>query len=278
MNVFTHPLRRLSTGLAVSCLLLSPGLSAHETWLLPETFQPEADSQITLSMTSGMAFPTLGSGISAARIREAVISQNGQRDLLIPMDTRGGALELIATPGAGTACAWIALNPRILEIKPEAVAHYLEEIGADDSVWEAWNTQPEPRFWKESYSKLARTYLRSASDDAATEESSCWSDESASRFEILPLNNPTSLAPGETLELQVLFDREPLTNQAVGLWQEGDDAGVLHRSDDDGQVSLEFAGDGPHMIYATHLRPQMGEGFNWESDFVTLTVMVDEDS
>ncbi|WP_439101302.1 DUF4198 domain-containing protein [Congregibacter sp.] len=277
MNVLSLPLRRLSTGLAASCLMFSSGLFAHETWLLPDTFQPEADSQVTLSMTSGMAFPAFDSGISAARIKEAVVSQNGSRDLLIPMDTGVGALELIATPGPGTACAWVALNPRILEIKPKAVAHYLEEIGADDSVWEAWNTQPEPRYWKESYSKLARTYLGSSNNDGMG-DSGCWSDESVSRFEILPLTDPTTLEPGEALQVQVTFGGEPLANQAVGLWQEGNEAGVLHRSDDDGRLTLEFQGGGRHMIYATHLRPKIGEGFNWESDFVTLTVMVNEGS
>ncbi|WOJ97326.1 DUF4198 domain-containing protein [Congregibacter brevis] len=274
MSVYHYLLRTLAPAAATTCLMFAQSSSAHETWLLPDTFQPEADAQLTLSMTSGMAFPTFDSGISASRIKEAVVSQNGKRDLLVPVDTRGGALELIATPGAGTACAWVALAPRILEIKPKAVAHYLEEIGAEESVWEAWDAQPEPKYWKESYSKLARTYLQSTPSTPESEDAMCWTDQSVSRFEILPLADPTSLEAGESLQLQVFFDGEPLANQSVGLWQEGDETGVLARSNGDGQLTIVFEGSGRHMIYATHLRPKIGEGFNWESDFVTLTVMV----
>lgn len=266
-----------------ACLLLAQHLAAHETWLLPESFEPRADSGVTLYMTSGMAFPRFDSGISASRIVEAVLSQNGRRDLLVPKDTRAGALELLATTEVGTACAWVALSPRILEIKPDAVAHYLKEIGAGDDVWAAWEAQGEPKYWKESYSKLARTYLHSGKDEAANpagtrDTTPCWADQSSSRFEILPLADPSALKEGDKLMLQLLFDGKPLINQAVGLMKEGDEPNALEMSDANGRLNLSVDEAGRYMVYATHLRPQMGDGFNWESNFVTLTLQVGDES
>jgi uncharacterized GH25 family protein len=257
------------TGLFLSAF--STGVIAHETWLLPESFDPEAGASATLLMTSGMAFPALDSGISPVRIKEAVLSQNGERSLLVPAGGRVNALELSAAPKAGTACAWVVLNPRILEIKADAVAHYLEEIGAGDAVWTAWEAQPEPRQWRESYSKLARTYLRGAGESGGE---ACWTDKSIGRFEILPLADPTSLAAGDTLQLQLLFDDEPLARQAVGLVRAGDAPNALAHSNAEGILTLSFASAGQYMIYATNLRAVAGDGFNWQSDFTTLTLQV----
>lgn len=257
------------TGLFLSAL--STAVIAHETWLLPESFEPEAGAPTTLLMTSGMAFPALDSGISPVRIKEAVLSQNGERSLLVAAGGRVNALELSAAPESGAACAWVVLRPRILEIKVDAVAHYLEEIGADEAVWTAWEAQPEPRQWRESYSKLSRTYLRSAGE---SDGKACWTDQSIGRFEILPLGDPTSLAAGDTLEFQLLFDDEPLARQAVGLVRAGDAPNALVHSNAEGILTLSFASDGQYMIYATNLRPVAGDDFNWQSDFTTLTLQV----
>ena len=262
-------------------LFLSPWALAHETWLLPETFQPAADEPTTILMTSGMAFPALGSGISSVRIKEAVLSQSGERSAMVPVGSSIGALQLSAVPGTGTgtACAWVALDPRILNIKEDAVAHYLEEVGADDTVWAAWEAQAEPRQWQESYTKLARTYLRAGgvnygNNDGDNQGEDCWTDQSDTRFDILPTQDPGTLSAGDRLSLQLLFDGEPLANQAVGLIRAGDDPGELVRSNTDGTLTLEFAEGGNYMVFATKLWPGKGEGFNWESNFVTLTFMV----
>lgn len=278
-KAFVFRRQPVAHALAAAGMILATPLFAHETWLMPDSFHPAANSSVSLSMTSGMAFPALGSGITRSRIQEAVLSQNGDRRPLVPEEATSKALELVATPDPGVACAWVSLKPRILEIKPDAVAHYLEEIGATESVWAAWNNQAEPKFWKESYSKLARSYLHSPGDSAmGSSDAACWTDKSTSRLEILPLSNPTALSAGDDLTLRVLLDGEPLAGQAVGLLQEGSEPNVLKRSGANGELTLSFAGNGRHMIYATNLRPQSGDDFNWQSNFVTLTLQVGDDS
>jgi hypothetical protein len=254
---------------ALALLTATAASTAHETWLLPSDFSAPAGESLEFSMTSGMGFPDLGSGIDPTRLSEAVLMLEDERRSLVPSAAREGALVLSGIPEGGLACAWVHLHPRILEIpEAESIEHYLEEIGAPEAVWEAW--KQDGGLWRESYSKLARTYVRSS----AGGESRCISEASEARFEILPMRDPTDLAPGDTLELQVLFDGEPLSGQAIGLVREGQEPDALLRSDDAGKVVITASGPGRHMIYATNLRPADGDEFNWESDFTTLTFEV----
>jgi hypothetical protein len=255
----------LLTGAALS------GAQAHETWLLPRDFTPAVGEATSLVMTSGMAFPELNAGIDPRRISEAVLVQDGERYSLVPAGMTEAALELTTSLREGDACAWVGLRPRILEIEADGVAHYLEEIGASDANLSAWAEQPEPRTWRESYAKVARTYLRS--EPATSLGRPCWTAQSDARFDILPTSNPSVLRAGDAIEVQVLFDGQPLAGQAVGLMHEGEKE-PLQRSNAEGVVRFTFGAAGSYMIFATHLRPQQGDDFNWESDFVTLTLDV----
>jgi hypothetical protein len=259
-------------------MLAASVTQAHETWLLPADFTPEPGQSIEFRMTSGMGFPDLGSGIDRRRVIESVLRQDGGSQALVPSGATEGALELSAIPGPGLACAWVRLRPRVLEIaEAPDVEHYLEEIGAPENVWNAWRRREAGAVWRESYSKLARTYLHGQLQGANPARiESCLRETSDARFEILPLADPTSLAVGTALELQVLFDGEPLAGQAIGLQREGAEPAPLMRSDGDGRVTVTPAGPGRHMLYATNLRPVEADGYNWESDFITLTFEVPE--
>lgn len=261
---------------AVVALLATSGTQAHETWLLPADFTPEPGRSIEFNMTSGMGFPALGSGIDRRRVVESILHQDGDSQSLVPSGGTEGALELSAIPGPGLACAWVRLRPRVLEIgDDEDVEHYLEEIGAPESVWSTWRQREAGTVWRESYSKLARSYLQGQLPGASSARiESCLSETSGARFEILPLADPTNLVAGESLQLQVLLDGEPLPGQAVGLQREGAAPARLLRSDADGRITVTPDGGGRHMLYATNLRPAEARDYNWESDFITLTFEV----
>jgi hypothetical protein len=271
MNMLAKAPQRLLGCACVGIALSGATAQAHETWMLPQTFEPEAGSSVELVITSGMGFPALGSGIDRNRVIDAVVVQGKDRQALVPSRDREGGLELTAVPEPGLACAWVRLRQRILQIDEASdVEHYIDEIGIPDSLRDAW--MADGRLWRESYSKVARSYFRAggtAGSDA------CISETTSARFDILPLTDPTALAAGDTLELQVLFDGRPLAGQAVGVMREGADAMPLMRSGDDGRLALNFEGSGRHMIYATNLRQvKDGGDFNWESDFITLTFEV----
>ncbi len=259
---------------ALACMLVivSVSASAHETWLLPESFAPSDGASIEFQMSSGMSFPAPGSAITADRIVEASLVSEGQKAALEAQGVGDGVLQLRGVAGEGLNCAWVQLHPRVLEIPEQHdVEHYLEEIGAGDAIWSHWRGEAGETLWRESYSKLARTYLRTPSDAS---KAICVSEAIASRFDIRPLQDPTGLKPGDSLRLSVLFDGEPLSGQAVGVVREGNKPDELRRSNAQGQLEVPLTGAGRYMIYATHLRPADARDYNWESNFVTLTIEV----
>ncbi len=263
-----------SFALASLFALGSASVSAHETWLLPESFSSNSGAPVAFQMSSGMGFPAPGSAITADRIVDAALVSAGQRVALEALAVGNGVLRLRGMAHEGVNCAWVQLYPRVLEIPDQdEIVHYLEEIGAGDAVWNHWRAEAAESLWRESYSKLARTYLRAASDDASA---TCVSESAPSRFDIRPLQDPTGLRPGDSLRLSVFFDGKPLSGQAVGIVREGSGPDTLRRSNAQGHLEVPLPGVGRYMIYATHLRPVEGEVFNWESDFVTLTIEVTE--
>ncbi len=245
---------------------------AHETWLLPDSFAPPAGQRLGFTLRSGMGFPDDGAGIDPSRIVAATLTQGNASQALVPGGSSDHALELSAAPGGGVACAMVSLKPRILEMDAaDRVEHYLDEIGAPESVWAAWEASKDSVAWRESYGKLARSYFAASADG---EVAPCWQDGGNARFDIVPLDDPTTLAVGDTLALKVMFDGKPLAGQAIGFVREGASPEPLRRSDGSGRVEVQVAGEGRHMVYATKLRRVSNDDFAWESDFVTLTFSV----
>ena len=258
---------------AIALAMTIQPVAAHETWLLPSDVSPTAGDSISFYMTSGMSFPANGSAITMDRIVEQGLSGGGNDRALAPAKERSeGALSLSGKVEAGLNCAYVRLSPRILQIDTDdEVQHYLEEIGAPPSVYAHWDVIRSSEVWRESYSKLARTYVQAAGEASGE---SCLESTSDGRFEIQPLSDPTTLDVDDELSVQVLFDGEPLEGQAIGIVREGDAPNSLMRSDNSGQVSLMVNGWGRYLVYATNLRPAAGDDFNWESDFATFTFYV----
>jgi len=273
MHSDRYRLKPIASIAAALALMILTTANAHETWLLPSDFSPAVAEELGFTLTSGMDFPDGGSGIDAERIIDASLLQHNKTIPLVADGRDDKVLRLRATPMTGTACASVRLHPRVLEFGDDSVEHYLEEVGVPDEIWDAWQKTKGTTRWRESYSKLARSYLN-VGGDASTAD--CWTKVSDARFDILPSSDPTALLPGDSLTINVFFDGKPLAGQSIGFIREGDRPEALRRSDDDGEVTFAIKGTGRHMIYATNLRQVQNEDFGWESDFTTLTFDVAE--
>jgi hypothetical protein len=149
-------LRRLALAVLLTLAIAGPAM-AHDTWLLPGGFAVKTGDSVDLAMTSGMSFPKNGSPVAPDRIARTGLRVGGTSGELKVEDTREGALRLSAAlPTEGVAVLWAVSRPRTLDLKPEEVGHYLEEIGAADTIGKAWNERGRPA-WRETYSKLAKT-------------------------------------------------------------------------------------------------------------------------
>src|SRR5689334_3597585 len=130
--------KRLSF-LAILGLMPALPVLAHDTWLLARPAAVQPGVRVVLELTSGMAFPAPETAIKPERIARAGIRLAGTTADLKDRRSAARFLQLAATPSkAGVATLWVELAPKSIDLKPDEVEEYLDEIGAPGAVRGRW--------------------------------------------------------------------------------------------------------------------------------------------
>jgi len=98
------------------------------------------------------------------------------------------------------------------------------------------------------------------------------------KAEIVVLNNPYLLKPGEDLKVQVLFDGKPLPNQLVmAINGDGKTSGTTlkARTTSDGIANFKLNQKGTWLIRLVYLRPCPDPYTDWESFWASYTFELD---
>lgn len=237
---------------------------AHDTWLLPVSWRLAAGQQAQFDMTSAMTFPAPETAVAADRLAATGARLAGRVAPLRPGATAGGALRVSAdTAGEGVLVAWAVSRPRTIDArKPEDVEHYLEEIGALDTIAGEWKAAGRPA-WKETYSKVAKTFVRVGKD--VPDES--WREPVGVALELVPEADPTLSRVGGRLGVRLLWQGRPVAGQSVTAVFDGGSQRL--RTDRDGQAVFPITRPGPWLLKTTRL--VRGMDGSWESTFSTLT-------
>ena len=259
----------LSLSRAALAVLLSAGLaSAHDTWLSgPATAVP--GSTVPFDLTSSGAFPVPEHAVEPSRVARSLCRAGGQE---VPLPTGSRKRQALRLRGrelpAGVAACGVSLGPRTLDLKPDEVEHYLEEVGAAATIGPRWKALPEPRAWRETYVKHATAFVRLGTKDDAS-----WGEPLGLGLEIVPLSDPTRLSTGATLGVRLLKGGQPLAGLALRASRAGK-APTFATTDADGRASFVLDAAGPWLLAATELRPSAMRPPEWESDFATLYLVV----
>ncbi len=255
-------------GVFFGLVLASSPLLAHDTWITPDRFAVHPGQTIVLRMTSGMAFPKLDTAIKPDRVARAVIRVGGQTSGIQPQ-TGDHSLDFrTRARSSGLAMIAVDLQPKSIELTPAQVTEYLDEIGADADLRRQWNDRPEPKRWREIYTKHAKSFVRVEKTDDS------WKQPAGLGLEFMPLADPTSLHAGDMLSVRLVESGKPLANFPVGVVHESGPHGTLLKTDSDGRVAVPLEKTGRYMLRATDLRPAQRADADWISDFTTLTVNV----
>lgn len=249
-------------------LLAASPLLAHDTWVTPDRFAVHRGETIVLHITSGMEFPKLETAIQPDRLARAVI-RVGHQSAAMKAETGAHSLDFrVGAHSSGVATITLELQPKSIELTPAQVTEYLDEIGADADLRRLWNHRPEPKRWREIYTKHAKTFvLVDKTDDS-------WKQPAGLDLELMPLVDLTSLHAGDTLPVRLLESGTPLANFSIGVVHEMDSRGTILKTDSDGRVTVPLPTSGRYMLRATHLRPSQRAEADWISDFTTLTLNV----
>jgi len=256
--------------IVVGALAFTATAFAHDTWLLPTPVRLQVGQTAVFELTSAMDFPRPETLVKADRLVAGRIRLAGSTQEL-RADAQPKFLRLRALlDRPGVATAWVESRPRTLDLKPEEVAHYLEEVGAADTVGAEWK-KSGGKTWRETYVKLAKTYVRVGEPS----EDRSWAEPLGLALEMVPEKDPTRLKAGETLPLRVFWEGKPIPGLSVGSVGAAPGHGSLQKTDTEGRVSVLLDRPGSWLLRATLIRAADGGEGRWNSHFTTLTVEVD---
>lgn len=261
---------RIGTAFLLSTILSASTL-AHDTWLIPDRFVAQRETLVSLDLTSGMAFPALDAQINPDRVDRAVCRLSGHQFNVRDFSPAPKSLLFkarLSEPGIATF--WVELKPRQLELTPNQVQEYFNEIDAPESVRKQWANARKPRRWRVIYTKHAKTFVRVG--EAQSDKS--WAEPVGMSLEIVPEKDPTSLRVGDDFPVRVLKNGTALTDFPVGIVNEGSSRGEIRRTDIEGRVTFRLGRKGRWLLRGTELRRAADSKVDWESDFTTLTIEV----
>jgi uncharacterized GH25 family protein len=254
----------------VFAISLTTPARAHDTWLIADRLEVAPRTTVTLDLTSGMAFPALDVGPKRERVEAARCRLAGRTFEVTDISAAPNSLQFkTELAEAGIATLWVKLPPRSIELKPDQVKEYMEEVSAPESLQKQWAEMNEPKRWRESYTKHPKTFIRVGNQADAS-----WKEPVGMALEIVPEKDPTTLRAGDDFPVRVLKGGSPLADFAVNAVRAGETKGETRKTDAAGRLTFKISKPGRWLLRGTHIRKSEQAETDFESDFATLTLEV----
>ena len=239
---------------------------AHDTWLVADAPVLRAGQPLALHATNGTNFPKFGLAPDPAGVARAGWRIGSQRGEITSFEREESTMVARGRPLAeGVAVAWLDFLPKETDLDAKEVEHYFDEIGAAESLRQAWANAGPGATFHETYTKHAKTFVRVGDAPA---DRACL-EAVGPAVEFLPDRDPTSLSAGDTLAVKVMKKGNELESFAVGAVCGADGSTTLQRTNKAGYVRIVIHRGGWWLIRGTELR-RNADG-TWDSDLSTMT-------
>jgi uncharacterized GH25 family protein len=266
-------LRVLMLAAAFSLLPPSPA-AAHEFWMKSEPYSPVAGAAVDLTLWFGEYYAGEGTPFIASHLTLfSQYSAGGEQDLLPRLPRAIAAPRWPVQAGAaGTQMLALDTGPSVISLAPDKFSAYLHDEGLDtvNRIRVATGRADTPG--RERYRRNVKTLLRVGGASDGT-----YAVRTGQRLEIVPLSDPLAARPGETLALQLFFDRKPLADALLKAWIRREEGGpqvmqIRARTDADGRAGLTLPWAGAWMLSVVHMIPAVGAAdADWDSYWGNLT-------
>ena len=248
--------------------------TAHELFFKAEDYFVEPETALVLKLLNGTFDESLNA-IDRDRMHDVSLVHNGQTTqppLSAWHDADNTSFLEIETTTPGTYVAGVSLRQNMITLSAEDFADYLEHDGILDTLAE-FKTSGSTGDVRERYSKHVKVIFQ-----VGEEPSDDFSQSFGYPIEILLQNNPYSLAIGESLNFQVLYEGVPAGNQLIYAGYQGfqgenehEKHAVSLRTDKNGQASFVPEAKGIWYISLIHMKKLDDPDADYQSDWGTIT-------
>jgi len=244
---------------------------AHDTWIVCDPAVVPAGRALSVRITSGEKFPTLAVAPDADRIAKAewrIGSRTGTIDTFKPEANCLVASGRVSTDGVGVII--VEFKPKEIELTPDQVTAYFDEIGAAEGVRKAYEQDGASAGFTETYTKHAKSYVRIG---VGGDASGALGPVGFS-IDFLPDSDPTALKVGDTLAIKVIRGGDELESSPIRVVCGATGQSTVLRTNKAGMVVVDVAAPGWWLVSATQIRRESAG--TWESDFTTMTFHVEK--
>lgn len=250
---------------------LLPRVFAHDTWLIADQMRVAPKATVTLDLTSGVEFPKLDVAPKPENVPNASCRLAGRTFDVPDKAAASQSLQFKTTfAEAGIAALWIKLPSRTLELKPEQVKMFNEEVNAPEALQKEYDDMPEPKRWRGTSTKHPKTFVRVG--DAKSDGS--WKEPVGLFLEIVPDKDPTVLRAGDDFPVRVLRDGAPFAGFPLNAVTAGDKEVESQKTDANGRATFKLNKAGRWLLKGVEARKSIAPDMNFEAKSTTLTFEV----
>ncbi|MDA1080757.1 MAG: DUF4198 domain-containing protein [Gemmatimonadetes bacterium] len=249
--------------------------AAHDMFLKPSRYFAPENTEVRIRVLNG-TFTRSENSIARNRLADLSVVSPTRRS---PLDTAEWGVVgdtstfHIHTRGAGTYVVGVSTKPNALTMTGADFDLYLQEDGIPDVLAARKRAGQSADSVRERYAKHIKTLIQ-----VGNARSDHYATVMGYPAELVPLENPYSLAVGGTLRVRALVDGKPVANQLVLYGGTNDkDAAVEQkstRSNSEGVASIPLAHAGAVYVKFINMAAMRTEGLNYESKWATLTFQV----
>lgn len=263
--------RRFASLLAVAMALSTASLFAHDFWIEPTTFSPEAGEIVGVRLRVGQDF--LGDPVprDPALINQFLVEDaEGRRPVVGRPGADPAGLLRVATPGL--VVIGYQSSPIATHLAAEKFNQYLKEEGLD-AVAALRARRGQADVAREIFSRCAKSLVLSGAPSKRQGDRSL-----GFTLELVAERNPYTMAVGQDLPVLLTYESRPLAGALVVAMNRSNPSHKLTaRSDKDGRVRFRLPRTGVWLIKAVHMvEAPAGANAEWASYWASLTFELKE--
>lgn len=283
---------------AIVGLALVVTAEAHDFWLVPDAFRIAEGGNLEVRGQTSSRFPTSEAAVTPDRIADARVIASGGVERVTDLSQRGNSLLLRHRPATpGQRIVAVALHPRSMRESVAGFRRYLELEGAPDALArvDREGTLRGRDSVTRRYAKYAKTIVEVGAGGPRA-----FAVAAGQVLEFVPDRDPSTVAPGDTLAIRLLYRGRPLPSVAVHAGSVPWGAAEVARLSSPGSARPEGSSGPPDMQLTTNasgvvrlpvtraglwnvrtihvVQAESGSGADWDTHWATLVFHVGDRS